>query len=195
MGIMVSLAVFSSLSLNLIFQFGLGIQGIADGQEQSRPIPLVQGLVLFIAVWALWLVSVYVLSPLAFGFLEYVLLFPLSALVCMGLETLGMRFFSRFVSNTRFFTAASAYNGLVLSALFLTLHIALTVLEALIMSLSFAVGTLFSILLLNEIRKRSALEQVPSFFKGKPLILISMGLLSLIFTSLTVVFFNMLGEF
>lgn len=191
---MIALVVFSGFAYNLILQFALGIQGIAEGQERSVPVPLVQGVILFLSVLILWVIFSYILSPLAFGFLEYILFFPLSALVCMGLETLGDRFFS-LEPDSKLFDAHSAYNGLALGSLLLTLHIATNFLDALILSLSFSLSSLIVIFLLNEIRKRSALEKVPPFLRGRPLMLISMGLLSLIFTSLTAILFNILGVF
>jgi electron transport complex protein RnfA len=191
---MISLVVFSSFACNVILQCALGVQGIAEGQERSDPIPRVQGGILFLSVLILWVIFSYLLSPLAFGFLEYILFFPLSALVCMGLETLGDRFFP-LASSSKLFTAHSAYNGLALISLILTLHIATNFLDALILSLSFSLSSLAVIFLLNEIRKRSALEMVPPFLRGRPIMLISMGLLSLIFTSLTVILFNILGVF
>lgn len=191
---MVSLVVFSSLSLNLILQFALGIRGIAEGQEQSAPLPLMQGGVLFVSVMILWALFSYILSPLDGGFLQYALAFPLSALVCQGLETLGDRLFPD-MGGAKPFTADSAYNGLVLTSLLLTLQCAAGFLDALFLSLGFSLGSLLVMLLLKAIRKRSALEMIPLFLRGRPLMLISMGLLSLFFTSLTAILFRILGVF
>ena len=195
MGSMFSLGVCAGLSFNLILHFALGIQGIAAGEERSDPIPLFQVGVLFVSVLILWFIFSYLLSPLAFGFLEYVLLFPSGALACMGLETLCIRFIPSMVPDSKFFAADSAYNGLAMTSLYLTLHIAGTPREALILSLSFALGSLLAIFLLHYIRKRSALETVPPHLRGRPLMLIAMGLLSLLFTSLTTIFFKILGIF
>jgi electron transport complex protein RnfA len=193
MSTLVSLAVFSSLSLNLILQFALVIQGMAARQQESYSIPFFQSGVLFVSVLFLWVVFSYILSPLAFGFFEYVLLFPLSALVCMGLELLCTRFLPWIVPHAKMFTAISAYNGLALTSLMLTINLARTFAEAVVLSLGFALGVLLSLFLLQEIRKRSTLEMVPPFLQGVPLMLISMGLLSLIFTSLGALFYKTLG--
>ncbi|MDR0561408.1 MAG: hypothetical protein LBG73_01805 [Spirochaetaceae bacterium] len=195
MGSLISLFICAGFSLNLILQFALGIRGVAEGQERSDPIPLFQGGILFVSVLSLWLVYSYIISPLAFGFLEYVLLFPLSALACIGLERLLVSFIPSMVPDSKWFAPDSGYNGLTPTALWLTLHIAGTPLEALILSLSFAVGIALTMVLLCYIRKRSALEAVPKNLKGRPLMLIAMGLLSLVFTSLTAVFFTILDIF
>ncbi|MDR3171704.1 MAG: hypothetical protein LBU17_08785 [Treponema sp.] len=188
MSTLVALAVFSSLSLNLILQFPLVIREME--QEESVPTPFFQGGVIFVSVLFLWVVFSYILSPLSFGFLEYVLLFPLSALVCMGLELLCTRFLPRIVPASKMFTAFSAYNGLALSSLMLTIHLAVTFAEACILSLGFALGVLLSLFLLKEIRIRSRREAVPPFLRGVPLMLISMGLLSLIFTSVAALLYS-----
>ncbi|MDR1956395.1 MAG: hypothetical protein LBQ30_06025 [Treponema sp.] len=188
-----ALLIFSGFSLNLILHFALGLRAIAEGQERSPQVPLFQSGVLFIAVLLLWLAASYGLGFLAFGFLEYALLFPLSVLVCMGLEALCARLFPSGAWQYKLFTAASAYDGLVLTALILTLHIARTFLDALILSAGFSLGTLLCIVLLNAIRKRSFLELVPPFMQGRPLMLISLGLLSVLFTALGLILFTTLG--
>ncbi|MDR2798069.1 MAG: hypothetical protein LBB80_06975 [Treponema sp.] len=192
---MLGLLVFSGFTLNLVLHGALGIGNIAEWQKRSHPIPLFQLGILFVSVFLLWMLASYGLVFLAFGFLEYALLFPLSALVCMGLEGLCARLLPSLVPEYNVFNPATAYDGLALSSLMMTLHIARTVMEALILSLGFSLGTLLSMGLLNEIRKRSSLELVPPFMQGRPLMLISMGLLSLLFTALGLIFFNALGIF
>jgi electron transport complex protein RnfA len=64
--------------------------------------------------------------------------------------------------------------------------------EALVLSLSFAVGNLIAIAILNEIRRRSNLERVPRWLKGNPLLFISMGLLALISASAAGILFRIL---
>ncbi|MDR3115418.1 MAG: hypothetical protein LBU25_07855 [Treponema sp.] len=192
---MLGLLVFSGFTLNLVLHGALGIGGIAEGQEQSRPLPLFQLGILFVSVFLLWMLASYGLFFLAFGFLEYALLFPLSALVCMGLEELCTRWFPSLMPEYHVFNPGTAYDGLAVSSLMLSLHIARNVMEALMLSLGFAVGTLLSMVLLKEIHKRSSLELVPSFMQGRPLMLISAGLLSVLFTALGLIFCNALGIF
>ncbi|MHB9291520.1 putative Ion-translocating oxidoreductase complex subunit A [Hollandina sp. SP2] len=192
---MLGLLVFSGFTLNLVLHGALGIGSITEGQEQSHPIPLFQLGILFVSVFLLWVFASYGLVFLAFGFLEYALLFPLSVLVCMGLEGLCTRLFPSLALEYKVFNPATAYDGLALGSLMMSLHIARTIVEALVLSLGFSLGTLLSMVLLEEIRKRSSLELVPPFMQGRPLMLISMGLLSLLFTALGLIFFSALGIF
>jgi Na+-transporting NADH:ubiquinone oxidoreductase subunit NqrE len=176
-----ALALFSSLSLNLIAQFGLGIQPLSE--DEGETLPLFQSGVLFITVLALWVVFSIIITPYMSELFIYFLLFPFAMLGCWALECAAERFIPRVVPKKRLFSAVSAYNGLAFAALALTLHMAGSFVEAFALSAGFALGILFAVLILNEIRKRSAIENVPVFLRGKPLRLISMGFLAIIFSS------------
>ncbi|MDR2783794.1 MAG: hypothetical protein LBB48_08175 [Treponema sp.] len=179
---LVSAALFASLSLNLIIQFGLGIEEMPE-DGVVRPLPFFQAGVLFITIFALWALFFYVITPFFSILFKYFLLFPFSMLACWGLELAANRFIPKIVSQQKLFNAATAYNGLAFTALMLTLHIASTVLEAFVVSLNFSLGVLLSIFILDEIQRRSSFEAIPVFLRGKPLRLISMGFLAIIFSS------------
>jgi electron transport complex protein RnfA len=201
------LAICAGLSLNLLLQFGLGISGIIPDEKEKAAYAFWKtqsyfSLVLCLAVFILWLFFTYILTPLALGFLESLLLFPLSAAACIALELLFARGLKALgLSGKRkgssvaapFLTPISAYNGLVLAALLITLRLASSPLEALVLALGLSLGRLITVLILREIHKRSCLETVPRTIRGYPLLLISMGLLSLIFSSAAVIFFRVLA--
>jgi electron transport complex protein RnfA len=84
---------------------------------------------------------------------------------------------------------------LAVASLFLSLRLAVSLEDALVLSLGFSLGALAAALILREISKRSSLEAVPGTFRGAPLALISMGLLSLIFSSVSAIFLRALGVF
>jgi electron transport complex protein RnfA len=220
---LIALAIFSGLSLNLLLQFGLGISGVIPqsilpgGHVGSTfwKLNACFSLVLCISVFVLWLFFTYVLTPLALGFLESFLLFPLCAAACAALELLfskqtnaasaedapeGNRAAElpahlRGVAARRGFpvlTSISAYNGLALAALLITLRLASSPAEALALTLGLSLGRMAAVLILREIYKRSCLETVPRILRGFPLILISMGLLSLIFSAAAVIFYRIL---
>jgi electron transport complex protein RnfA len=193
MSVFFSLAVFSGLSLNLIVQLGLGMGNIGIKWSETKRIPLIQLAVLFLSVPLLWVVFFYFLYPFFFEFSEYFLLFPLSALICMGFERLFTFFFPKTMTQPGLFTPMTSYDGLVLAAAILTLRLASVLTEALILSLGFSTGALLSLLILRGVYRRSVMEKVPRFLRGVPLALLSMGLLALVFSSLALVFFKTLG--
>ncbi|MDR0498073.1 MAG: hypothetical protein LBH42_10700 [Treponema sp.] len=198
-----SLAVFSGLSLNILLQFALGAPDVAvDGSHKkniNRDLPLVQLAILFISVLFLWMFFSYLFPAFLRGFFEYFLFFPFSALFCMGFEFLIEKLVPRVLPNfdriKKTFSAFTAYDGLVPTSLILTTYAASTFADAFVLALFFAFGNLTATLILNEIRRRSSLEWIPRYLRGTPLVLVSMGLLSLISASVAGIFFKMLEVF
>ncbi|AEF83194.1 hypothetical protein [Leadbettera azotonutricia] len=193
MMVLAGLAVFSGLSLNLIFQFTLGCRGISEASRQGK-IPLFQSGSLFVSVFILWIVCHYMLRSLSGGFLEYFLLFPLTSLACMGIEAVWDKIYPK-TEKVRVFSALTAYDGLALASLLLTNHLAVSIPEALLLSFSFSMGCLLAMLILGEIQRRSLLEWVPRSLRDSPLAIISMGLLSMIFASGAWICFGILENF
>jgi electron transport complex protein RnfA len=202
MSALAALAVFSGLSLNLMIQLGIGIEDFVPDPARPARFVLLQWAALFFSILVLWCLFAYILSPLSLGFFEYFLLFPLTAGAGKGFETLFSRFFPREASKPGLFSGGSgtssvisAYNGLTLTALVLTLRLAFSFTAALVLALGFSLGGLLSIFILRAINRRSFMETVPKTLRGIPLLLISMGLLCLIFSALSGVFLRALGIF
>jgi electron transport complex protein RnfA len=189
------LAVFAGLSFNMILHFALGIAGVAaDRPGTERILPSIAQMgILFLSVFLLWVVF-YILPSFPGGFPEYFLFFPLSALMCLGLEKGIFRLFPKSAGGERLFSAFTAYDGLASLALLLTYNLALGLAEALVLSFFFALGNLTAVLILGEIRRRSVLEWTPRSLRGSPLILISTGLLSLIFSAAAGICFTLLAK-
>ena len=190
----VFLAISTGLSLNLIIQFGFGIRDIVYIKNFRLRFPLYQCIVLFFTVILIWLCFTYVFYPLGMGFMETLILIPLTILFCWLLEQGIFHLFPKWLSSNRT-TVFSAYNGIVFAAGYFTLQIAGTFMDALVMSLGFALGCFVSIAIVHEINKRSSMEAVPAFLRGSPLLLISMGLLSLIFTAAALLCLQIAGVF
>jgi electron transport complex protein RnfA len=203
---LIILAVFSGLSLNLLLQMGLGIRDIGDHPERILRNTLFQWGMLFFSVLLLWLLFSYVLSPLAMGYLEYFLLFPLITAAGKGLKVLSRRFLRsgthlaawipapviEELSASELFPAVTACDGLTIAALILTLRLAGSFAEAAVLSLGFSLGGAAAVLILRAIYRRSSLERIPLALRGRPLLFISMGLMTLIFSSVAAVLLRVL---
>ena len=185
-----AMAIFSGLSLNLILSFALGVTGVAGEARVKRDIPILQFGIMFISILFLWAVITLMLSPNWKGFAEYFLFFPFSAMTCMGLERIGDRILPKF--QNKVFNSITGYDGLVPISLLITLNMAADFMQALVLAMFFVLGNLAAMLVLNEIRRKSTLEKVPAFLRGSPLVLISMGLLSLIAGTTAVICFRIL---
>ncbi|MCL2374359.1 MAG: hypothetical protein FWC65_03850 [Treponema sp.] len=204
--VLASLAVFAGLSLNLLLSFALGAAGAAGRAvphgQAKQSLPLFQIGLLFASVLILWIFFSYFVPSSWQGFSLYFLFFPFSAALCMGLESAGERIFSRLSGKAgslpaakKTFSAFTAYEGLVPASLLITFILAGTFVGALVLSLFFALGNLAAMLVINEIRRRSALERVPQCLRGSPLILISMGLLALVSAFAAGISFRILETF
>jgi electron transport complex protein RnfA len=202
MSALAALAVLSGLSLNLMLQLGIGIEDFGNDPDRSARFVFFQWAALFFSVLILWCLFSYILSPLSLGFFEYFLLLPLTAGAGKGFEALFLRVFPDEAKKPGVFSGGNsigtssdtgAYNGLTITALVLTLRLAGSFAAALVLSLGFSLGVLFSIFILRAINRRSSLETVPKTMRGIPLTLISMGLLCLIFSALSVILLRVLA--
>jgi len=186
---LVMLALFSGLSMNLILQCGLGIAGIIKSREQK--LPLISTGIGFITVLILWFIFNYLLAPLSLGLFEFILCFPAASLVYCGLEYLV---FSIILKNN--FTRESSllfYDGLCGAILFIMINLASGFWEAFAVAFGFSAGIILTLAILSGIYRRSKMEAVPKFLRSSPLLVISMGLLSLVFGSAAVILFRTMG--
>jgi electron transport complex protein RnfA len=189
---LITLAVFSGLSVNLMLHLGLGIQNF----NADRPIKFAffQWVVLFLSILLLWCFFSYIISSLSLGYFIYFMIFPASVAAGKGIEMVYIRLFPLASEKPRRFSFMDGYNGLIITALILVLQMAITFSEAAMLSLGFSMGVFVSILILKGILKRSSMEKVPAKLRGLPLQFISMAFLSLIFSSLAVLFLHVLGN-
>ena len=215
--LLLTLAIFSGLSMNLILRFGFGLQRISlEGNSGHSPniskwAFFLWLCIFFISIIMLWLFFSLVQSVLFLGFFEYFLIFPVSYLFFSFLADLARRLFfgknsGESVSLDDFcltangaFSSGASSNGvfssgaMVSTAVFIILGLAGSFADAVVLSLGFSAGIAFAVLIAGEIQRRSGMEAVPRFLRGGPLVLITMGLLSLVFTSAAMMFFNVLG--
>jgi Na+-translocating ferredoxin:NAD+ oxidoreductase RnfA subunit len=188
---LVSFMIFSGLSMNLMLQCGMGLSNAASAKKMSKELALIQTGIIFTAVVLLWVVFAKIISSVVSGIYIFVLLFPASFLVYDGLESLTLRWLLKREMESEF--PISFSGGITAAAVFISLTTAKGFIEAVALSFGFASGVLLAFLILGEIRLRASLEAVPRFLRGKPLTLISMGLLSLIFFKVSLLLFSMIG--
>lgn len=189
---MASLALFffAALSLNLLVNFALGVNELMRRERSPEHQFFYPWVVLFVSTLLLWILFARMLFFTG-GIFDYLLVFPCSVLGSMALETLFFYCLSRLKKpeeNPRLFSVGAPYNALAAAALFLTLRFALSLADALILSFAFSAGGIFSFLVIKEIQKRSFLEAIPRGLRGTPVLLISLGLLSLMFSAAAMLF-------
>ena len=195
------LAVFAGLSMNLVLQLGFGIREIALAEKTAAKRNAAGGGLLslrlgvfFVSVLLMWQVFSFARSLLPLGFLEYLLVFPVCFMVSSACEYLWRRYLPKTQGKGKAGTGDVFGGGaLAGAALFVMLIVAGGFIEALVLSLGFTLSTLLAVTIVAEIRRRAEMEAVPRWLRGAPLTLVAMGLLSLVFSSTAVMFFEVLG--
>ena len=185
------LIIFSAFTMNLTLQCALGIRGLAESKTYKQNSTMIRLGLIFISIILLWVLISAVISPLFSGIFAYVLLFPVSFLVYKGLEFLLYdQILKRDINEESFI---SFPGGITAAAVFMCLNIANNFMEAFLLSFGFTAGILLVCFIIREIRRRAALEAVPVFLRGKPLIVITLGLLSLIFSAASLMLLRMIS--
>ncbi|MCL2196004.1 MAG: hypothetical protein FWB77_00140 [Treponema sp.] len=185
------LLICSSFTMNLILQCGLGLKGIVESKSSLNVPSFVKLGLVFSTIILLWLFFSKIIFSLFYGLFIYVILFPISAIVYDGLEFLIFNYLLKRDREEE--TFVSFPSGVTAAAVFICINMASGLTDVLVLSFGFTFGIFAVNLIMREIRKRAALEAVPLFLRGKPLVLIAMGLLSLIFTAASYLFFRMIG--
>lgn len=131
-----------------------------------------------------WFIAYYITSPLGFGVFGVFFIFPISVICSLCIEIIGNKLYK--ISSLQFDSSVySAYDGIAFYSSFQTVLFAHTALQAVLFTLGGTLGFILILIILRGIRTRSEIEAIPKFFKGQPLLLVSTGLLSMIFTAIT----------
>ncbi|MDR1869988.1 MAG: cytochrome P450 [Treponema sp.] len=184
------LVISSAFTMNLVLQCGLGIKdNSVSGRDDNISILIKMGII-FLTVLLLWVVFSGIFSFISSGIFIYLLIFPVSSMVYSGLEFLFFTYVLKRDSGDE--CSLGFPGGITAVAVFICVNLANSFGKAAALSFGFSAGTFLVFVILGEIRRRAALEAVPRFLRGKPLVLISMGLLSLVFSTASVLLFKMI---
>jgi len=184
------LIISSAFTMNLILQCGLGIKAAPRSGKADNITILMKLSILFLTVILLWIVFSRIISSIFSGLFIYLLIFPVSSIVYDGLEFFIFTYILK--KDRKDECSLSFPEGITAVAAFICVNIANNFIKAAALSFGFSAGAFIVFVILGEIRRRAALEAVPRFLRGKPLVLISMGLLSLIFSTASVLLFRMI---
>jgi len=185
------LFIYSTFTINLVLQCGLGIKGVVESKGSMDLTTLIRASIIFFSIILLWFFFSRVLYSIIPGVFIYIILFPLSAVCYSGFEYLIFK-----VLLKKDIKEGSIINfpaGITAAAVFICINLANSFIEVVILSFGLTAGIFLINVIIREIRYRAALEAVPVFLRGKPLILIAMGLLSLIFTTGSLLLFRMIN--
>jgi Na+-translocating ferredoxin:NAD+ oxidoreductase RnfA subunit len=176
--------VISAFTMNLTLQCALGIKGVSESKYYSLRTILIKLGVIFFSVVLIWLISVKIVFSILNGIFVYILIFPVSYMIYEALEYLVNAYLLKINEDDKE-CFVSFPGGVTAAAAFICINIADNFPQAVVLSFGFVLGILIVIFIIMEIRNRAALEAVPVFIRGKPLVLITMSLLSLVFSTLS----------
>ncbi|MCL2277590.1 MAG: hypothetical protein FWC21_06795 [Treponema sp.] len=185
------LLIYSAFTVNLVLQCGIGLRGIAESKGEFFISSFIKLGLIFISIIFLWFLFSKALSAIIQGLLLYVLLFPVSAILYDGLEFIIFRYI--FKRDAKDESLINFPGGITAVSVFICVNAANSFLETAILSFGFISGIFLVNIITREVRKRAALEAVPVFLQGKPLILITMGILSMVFSTASILLFRMIN--
>jgi len=185
------LIIFSAFTMNLTLQCALGIKGAFESKSCTKKSTLINLVLIFSIIILLWFFLSRIIFSLFSGYFIYVLVFPLSFIVYEGIYYLFVKFiFKNDIQKESFINFPG---GITAASVFICLNISASFLETVILSFGFTFGIMMVFLIIREIRRRAALESIHFFLRGNPLIFISLGLLSLIFTTVSLLILGIIG--
>ena len=181
--------IYSCFTVNLLLQCGLGIKGAVESKVIFKFSVLINVITIFISIILLWLLFSRILFSILPGIYIYILVFPVSFIFYNAIEYLILRYLIKKEEKSEGFNFPG---GITAVSVILCMFLANNIMETIVLSFGFTSGLFLVKLIISEIRKRAALETVPVFLRGIPLVLITMGMLSLIFTTASLLLFGMI---
>jgi len=183
------LFIYSGFTINIVLHCGLGIRKIVESKYALNKTTFIKLSIIFSSIILIWLFFYEIIFSLFSGIFVYVLLFPVSAILYNSLDY----FIFTYLYKNEKETFVSFPDGIVAVSVFVCVNIANNLQEAVMLAFGFTFGIFIVNLIIGEIRRKAELEAVPVFLRGKPLVIIAMGMLSLVFTAASLLFFRMIS--
>jgi Na+-translocating ferredoxin:NAD+ oxidoreductase RnfA subunit len=174
------LFIISMFTMNLTLQCALGIKGNAESKNSGIVVNLIKTGIIFLSIIIIWFVFTRVIFAISSSIFIYILLVPVSFIVYELLEYVVFSYVFKNRNEEESFI--NFPGGITAVAVFVGINIADSFLQTLVLSFGFTGGIFLVSVIVREIRKRASLEKVPRFMRGKPLVLVTMALMSLVFT-------------
>jgi electron transport complex protein RnfA len=184
-----SIILTSVFSANALLVYGLGACP-AFRREGKNPFVSIVSLAVvnLFASGLFWVLRVLVLAPLHLEALEAIAFAVIVAPLIKYLARALVASQSPFLSRAGTAIDESALSCLVFGLALLISRRGYSLPEALLASLASAFGYWAAIVLLDAIRERLELSNLPESFRGKPALLLSAGLMAMAFMGLDTVF-------
>lgn len=128
-----------------------------------------------------WIVQTYILDPLGIGYLQTVVFILVIASLVQMVEIVMKKSMPSLYDALGVFLPLITTNCVVLGVAIKNIDASYTLLETIVNSAAAAVGFMIALVILASIRERIEDNDLPEAFKGGPITLIILGLMSIAF--------------
>jgi len=128
-----------------------------------------------------WLIQYAILNPLDLGYLQTIIFILVIAALVQFVEMVIEKVSPTLYNNLGIFLPLITTNCAVLGVAILNISLGLNFVKMLIFTVGSAVGWSIAIIIFAGIRERMELSDIPFYFRGLPITLITAGVLSLAF--------------
>ena len=184
MGNLFSIIIATIFVSNYVLGQFLGIcpsLGVTSKVETARGMGMAVIFVITLASIITWIIQYYILNPLNIGFLQTVVFILVIAALVQSVETVMKKSMPALYGALGVFLPLITTNCVVLGVAIKTITNSYNLLETIVYALSSSVGFMLAMMILAYLRERIAGNDTPEAFKGAPMSLITLGLMSIAF--------------
>ncbi|MEF3255437.1 MAG: electron transport complex subunit RsxA [Deferribacterales bacterium] len=178
------LFISASIVNNFVLSRFLGICpfiGVSRKLDTAIGMSLAVIFVMGVAGIVTWIIQYAVLNPLNLGYLQTIIFILVIASLVQFVEMVIEKTSPDLYASLGIFLPLITTNCAVLGAAILNIQNGFSFLKMLIFTIGSAVGFAFALILFSGIRERIEYSDIPFYFRGLPITLITAGILSLAF--------------
>lgn len=182
---LISLFIAGLLTSNIVLFHFLGLSSFIDTKEKDKNVIYIGTLVTVVTVISSmisYLIYNYVLKPLNIEYLKTVLFMVIIFIIIIILKEILKRIMPKLYENLISYFPIIATNCVILGVALLNISNGYNFYETLIYSVAASLGFLLLIYIFSTIKERIDSCDIPESFKGVPIALIVIAIITLIFS-------------
>lgn len=155
--------------------------GVTSKVDTARGMSFAVIFVITLSSIVTWFIQYYLLEPLHIEYLQTVVFILVIASLVQAVETVMKKNMPSLYGALGVFLPLITTNCVVLGVAIKTITNSYNLLETIVYALSSSVGFMLAMMILAYLRERIAVSDTPEAFKGAPMSLITLGLMSIAF--------------
>lgn len=181
---LISIIIGTIFVSNYVLGQFLGIcpaMGVTSKVETARGMGFAVVFVITLASLVTWIIQYYLLVPLHIEYLQTVVFILVIATLVQSVESVMKKTMPSLYGALGVFLPLITTNCVVLGVAIKVITNQYNLLETLVYAISASLGFMLALLILSYIRERIVDNDTPEAFKGAPMTLITLGLMSIAF--------------